>query len=105
MKELGCPVAIVTAASKGLGAGIARTLASRGYRVSLLARSTEINAVALELDGIATIGSVRAAVDLERLVQVTMATYGRIDAVVNNTGHPAKGRASGTVRRAVARGV
>jgi NAD(P)-dependent dehydrogenase (short-subunit alcohol dehydrogenase family) len=91
MKEKSCRVAIVTAASKGIGAGIARSLASRGYCVSLLARSEEINTVARELGGIATIGSVQSRVDLERLVQATIATYGRIDAVVNNTGHPAKG--------------
>lgn len=84
-------VAIVTAASKGIGAGIARLLSSRGYRVSLLARSTEINAVARELSGLATLGSLRDKGDLKRLVEGTLTTYGRIDAVVNNTGHPAKG--------------
>ena len=29
--------------------------------------------------------------DINRLVQETVARYGRIDAVVNNTGHPPKG--------------
>jgi len=33
------PVALITAASKGMGAACARELASRGYRVPLLARS------------------------------------------------------------------
>jgi NAD(P)-dependent dehydrogenase (short-subunit alcohol dehydrogenase family) len=66
-------------------------LAARGYRVSLLARSEAVHAVARELGGIATLGSVQEGGDLERLVQQTIAAYGRIDAVVNNTGHPAKG--------------
>jgi NAD(P)-dependent dehydrogenase (short-subunit alcohol dehydrogenase family) len=87
----GRPVALVTAASRGIGAGCARTLASRGYRVSLLARSEEVRALADELSGIATSGSVASADDLAAAVERTLAAYGRIDAVVNNTGHPAKG--------------
>jgi NAD(P)-dependent dehydrogenase (short-subunit alcohol dehydrogenase family) len=39
----------------------------------------------------ATRGSVQNEGDLKKLVRQTMKTYGRIDAVVNNTGHPAKG--------------
>jgi len=85
------PVAIVTAASKGMGAACARALAGRGYRVSLLARGEEVNALASALDGRATRGSVADAADLERLVAATLDAYGRIDAVVNNTGHPTKG--------------
>jgi len=85
------PVAIVTAASKGMGAACARTLAGRGYRVSLLARGEEVAGLARELDGRATRGSVAAADDLARLVTETLDAWGRIDAVVNNTGHPAKG--------------
>jgi NAD(P)-dependent dehydrogenase (short-subunit alcohol dehydrogenase family) len=90
-KEISGPVAIVTAASKGIGAGVARVLAARGYRVSLLARSEAVHKLARELGGIATQGSVQEGDDLKRLVQQTVAAYGRIDAVVNNTGHPAKG--------------
>jgi len=85
------PVAIVTAASRGIGAACARTLAARGYRLSLLARSEGVHALAAELGGIATAGSVTESVDLEAAVEKTLAAYGRIDAVVNNTGHPAKG--------------
>ena len=84
-------VAIITAASKGIGAGVAHLLAARGYRVSLLARSKDVAAFADGLGGIATMGSVANKDDLNRLVQETIKTYGRIDAVVNNTGHPAKG--------------
>jgi NAD(P)-dependent dehydrogenase (short-subunit alcohol dehydrogenase family) len=90
MKEAS-PVAIETAASQGIGAGVARLLATRGYRVSLLARSGAVTELARELGGIATLGSVQDGDDLKRLVEQTMAAYGRIDAVVNNTGHPAKG--------------
>jgi NAD(P)-dependent dehydrogenase (short-subunit alcohol dehydrogenase family) len=85
------PVAIVTAASRGIGAACARTLAARGYRVSLLARSEAVHALAAELSGIATTGSVTEGADLGGVVEKTLSAYGRVDAVVNNTGHPAKG--------------
>jgi NAD(P)-dependent dehydrogenase (short-subunit alcohol dehydrogenase family) len=85
------PVALVTAASKGMGAACARELAARGYRVSLLARSPDVEALARELGGGATRGNVDSAEDLERFVKETLDAYGRIDAVVNNTGNPPKG--------------
>jgi NAD(P)-dependent dehydrogenase (short-subunit alcohol dehydrogenase family) len=85
------PVVLVTAASKGIGAACARDLAARGYRVSLLARSADVETLARELGGGATRGSVDSADDLDRFVHETIAAYGRIDAVVNNTGNPPKG--------------
>jgi NAD(P)-dependent dehydrogenase (short-subunit alcohol dehydrogenase family) len=85
------PVALITAAGKGMGAACARELAARGYRVSLLARSPEIDVLARELGGGATRGSVDVAEDLERFVRESLEAHGRIDAVVNNTGHPPKG--------------
>jgi len=85
------PVVIVTAASKGIGAGVARFLSSRGYRLSLFARSDDVSTLADELRGMATQGSVQHEDDLRKLVKETLKTFGRIDALVNNTGHPAKG--------------
>lgn len=84
-------VAIVTAASKGMGAAIARELHTRGYTLALLARSESLDEVARETGAIAVQGSVTDTADLERLVQTTLDRYGRIDAVVNHTGHPPKG--------------
>ena len=91
MTDPASPVALVTAASRGIGAACARTLAGRGYRVSLLARSDAVHALAAELAGLATVGSVEEPSDLAALVERTLSAWGRIDAVVNNTGHPAKG--------------
>jgi NAD(P)-dependent dehydrogenase (short-subunit alcohol dehydrogenase family) len=88
---MSAPVALVTAASRGMGAACARELAARGYRVSLLARSADVEALARELGGVATRGSVDSAPDLARFVQESLAAHGRIDAVVNNTGNPPKG--------------
>ncbi len=81
-------VAIVTAASQGIGAGCARELAARGYQVSLMARSDRILDLAQELNGIAVKGSISVSEDLERLVQNTLSKFGRIDAVVNSFGDP-----------------
>lgn len=85
------PVALLTAASRGIGAGIARRLHRDGYVPAMLARSAEVEALADELDGLAVRGSVTETGDLDALVATAMQRYGRIDAVVVNTGHPPKG--------------
>ena len=84
-------VAIVTAASRGIGAACARVLHARGYRLALMSRTPAIRTVAAELDALAVVGSVANAKDLARLVRATMKRYGRIDAVVNNSGDPKGG--------------
>lgn len=84
-------VAIVTAAGRGMGAAIAHELAGAGYQLALLSNSGGAEAVAKELGGISQTGSVTEVKDLELLVEKTLGKYGRIDAVVNNTGHPPKG--------------
>lgn len=84
-------VAIVTAAGKGMGAAIARELAATGYRVALMSPSGSAVELARELGGFGMSGSVTEEADIDRLVRETLEKYGRIDAVVNNTGHPPKG--------------
>jgi NAD(P)-dependent dehydrogenase (short-subunit alcohol dehydrogenase family) len=85
------PVALITAASKGIGAAIARELSARGYKVVLLARSHEIHDFAYKLGGIGIPGSVTSLADLTTMVNTAVDRYGRIDAVVHNTGNPPKG--------------
>ncbi len=85
-------VALVTAAGKGIGAAIARALHAEGYRLALLSPSGNAEKLAQELGGRAVTGSVSAPADLERLVKTALDAYGRIDVVVNNTGHPPKGK-------------
>lgn len=86
MNEL--KVVIITAASRGIGAGCAKELAARGYRVSLFARSEQVLTLGQELGGIAMQGSIANIDDLRELVQTTLARFGRIDAVVNSFGDP-----------------
>ncbi len=83
--------AIVTAAGKGMGAAIARELDAAGYNLALLSPSGAAEALAEELGGLGLTGSVTSMDDLQKLVEGTMERYGRIDAVVNHTGHPPKG--------------
>ena len=84
--------AIITAAGKGMGAAIARELAAAGYNLALLSSSGGAVVLAQELGGLGLTGSVTSSEDLQTLVDSTMERYGRIDAVVNNTGHPPKGQ-------------
>ncbi len=85
------PVAIMTAAGSGMGAAIARELAGRGYAVAILSSSGKGEALAKELGGVGVTGSNLVVADLERLVERTLAEWGRIDAVVNSAGHGPKG--------------
>jgi NAD(P)-dependent dehydrogenase (short-subunit alcohol dehydrogenase family) len=85
------PVAIVTAASKGIGAACARLLAQRGYHLALFARGSELGDLATELDALAVTGDLADSAAIDQLVHETQQRYGRVDAVVNNTGHAAKG--------------
>jgi NAD(P)-dependent dehydrogenase (short-subunit alcohol dehydrogenase family) len=84
------PVVLITAASQGIGRAIAAHLASN-WTVVLLARSESIEKIGADLGGLGVRGSVTEEADLKRFVDAAMNEYGRIDAVVNNTGHPAKG--------------
>ncbi len=85
------PVVIVTAAGRGIGAACAVELANRGYRVALMSRSDEAANLANRLGGVGLRGDVRVEADLRRLVDETMGQFERVDAVINNTGDPARG--------------
>ena len=84
-------VAIVTAAGKGIGEACARRLSEDGYTPVLLSKSGAAVDVAEDLGGVGFEGSVTDPDDLEALVEAAMERFGRVDAVVNNTGHPPTG--------------
>ena len=83
--------ALITAAGRGIGAAIAREVAANGYQVVLMSASGGAETLAAELGGIGLTGSVTESGDLQTLVDRAMDATGRIDAVINNTGHPPKG--------------
>src|SRR5215211_5242579 len=84
-------VAVVTAAGSGMGAACAGELAQRGYRMALMSPSGKDGALAGELGGFGLAGSVTESADLESLVVEKLDRYGRVDGVVNSTGHPPSG--------------
>src|SRR5256886_9193226 len=84
-------VALVTGASRGIGLAIARRLVAGGWRVCVTARTPEPLAVAAhELGGpdhaIAVPGKADDPAHQADAVARTIAAYGRLDLLVNNTG-------------------
>ncbi len=80
-------VAVITAGGSGMGAGAARKLAEAGYDIAVLSSSGKGEALAKEFGGVGVTGSNQSNDDLKRLVDETMATWGRIDVLVNSAGH------------------
>ena len=87
-------VAMVAAASKGLGRAVAEALAAEGCRVSICSRSLESQQEtknAIEQAGgeaIAVACDVSKAGDLQRWFDETVARFGPVDILVTNTGGP-----------------
>lgn len=93
MSELNGKVAIVTGASKGIGAAIAKGLAAAGAAVVVNYASSREGAdrVVAEIIGaggkaIAVAADVAKAGDVQRLFEVTKKTFGALDVLVNNAG-------------------
>src|ERR1041384_8373826 len=87
-------VAMIAAASKGLGRAIAGALAKEGCRLSICSRSRESIETAkneLEADGAEVLAlpcDVKSAEDLQRWAAATIERFGQIDILVTNTGGP-----------------
>ena len=84
-------VAIITAASQGMGAACARELAENNYHVVLMSTTDSVLVLADELGGKGLVGDVTNSDDLQKLIDLAVESYGQVDAVINNTGHPPKG--------------
>lgn len=85
------PVVLVVGGGSGIGADSARNLAARGYDVAVMSSSGKGEALGKELGGLGFTGSNLIVADLEKFVDLAMAKFGRIDAVVNCAGHGPKG--------------
>ncbi len=83
-------VAIVTAASKGLGAASARALAAEGAHVVLNSRDRDrLDALAADLpDALVVPGDLGDPELPGRLVDAALGRWGRLDVVVGNNGGP-----------------
>ena len=91
-RRLSGKVAIITGASRGIGAATARLFAREGAIVVLASRNAEeLNSLASDIaaeggTALAVTTNVADATAMEALVARTLATYGRLDIAVNNAG-------------------
>ncbi len=93
MGKLANQVAVVTGASKGIGAGIAKALAAEGAAVVVNYASSKEGAdrVVAEITGkggkaVAVQADLAKPADVTRLFTETKKTFGRLDILVNNAG-------------------
>ena len=92
-------VAMVTAASRGLGRAVAAELAREGARVVICARqegpleaAAQAIRAATGADVVAVPADVADPAGVERVVEAARARFGRIDILVTNAGGPPPGR-------------
>lgn len=93
MHKLEGKVAIVTGASKGIGAGIARQLAADGARlvVNYVSSRSGADKVVADIEtaggaAIAVAADVTKKEEVDALVKTAIEHFGRLDIVVNNSG-------------------
>ncbi|MGA3247719.1 MAG: glucose 1-dehydrogenase [Paraburkholderia sp.] len=93
MTKLIGKVAVVTGASKGIGAAIAKALAAEGASVVVNYASSQAGADAVVAaitqaggKAIAVRGDVSKAADAQGIIDSAIETYGRLDVLVNNSG-------------------
>ena len=80
-------VVVITGASSGIGAALARHLAGQGHRLVLAARrAPELKAMAAELKGLAVVTDVCRRADVDALAAAALKAHGQVDVWVNNAG-------------------
>src|SRR5207249_1424360 len=78
---------IVTGASQGIGAGIAKSFLGRGYNVVATSRNITQSGAFEPSDQLALVdGNIADAATAAKIADVAMSRFGSIDALVNNAG-------------------
>lgn len=85
------PTALIVGGGSGIGADSARRLSQSGWDVAVMSSSGKGEALGEELGGLGFTGSNLVPDDLQAFVTAAMSRFGRIDGVVNCTGHGPKG--------------
>lgn len=85
------PVVLIVGGGSGIGADAAQKLSQSGYDVAVMSSSGKGEALGKSLGGLGFTGSNLVPEDLEKFVAAALERFGRIDAVVNCTGHGPKG--------------
>jgi len=85
------PVVLIIGGGSGIGADAARKLSETGCDVAVLSSSGKGEALGTELGGLGFTGSNLVPEDLQNFVAAALERFGRIDGVVNCTGHGPKG--------------
>ncbi len=85
------PVVLVVGGGSGIGADAAQKLSQSGYDVAVMSSSGKGEVLGKSLGGLGFTGSNLVPEDLEKFVAAALERFGRIDAVVNCTGHGPKG--------------
>ncbi len=83
------PIAMVTGGSRGIGLGITKRLLAEGYKVAVMATKPKAPLQltdALGDNGIYVSGSVASLSAHKKFLATTLASYGRVDLLVNNAG-------------------
>ncbi len=80
-------VVVVTAGGSGMGAAVAKRFAQDGYKVAILSSSGKGEALAAELGGVGVTGSNQSNDDIQKLTDLTLEKFGRIDVLVNSAAH------------------
>lgn len=87
MNPLSGRVALVTGGSRGIGAAVAKKLASLGMRVAIVGRSrSQLESVANEIGAVPILSNVAEAGSAEAILAGVRATLGEVDVVVPNAG-------------------
>jgi len=76
-------VVVITGASQGIGAGVAKAFLERGHHVVANSRTIKPNAMP---DALTVAGDVRDPATAERMIDAAIDRFGRVDTLVNNAG-------------------